>query len=307
MMMQPSNILIALLAASAPGGLSVLLWSRRRSTLLRLRAVMGETLATASPQTGLLHVLQRLGSNIPGASDESLRRALAGAGYFQHAALPVFAAVRLLCTGMVLFLALLHGDAADPATLMLAVFLAFFCSRLFVILLKLAAETRQRAVRRELPPVVDVLLMVLNSGVSIDQCLRYVTGLLERTAPITSIVFKRYIADVDSGMSYETAFERMGQRLGVDEGYDLASLIKQALLQGGEIMTSLEHFSTELTDKRVTAAREQIGRKSVLLTLVMLVFFMPVLMITLAGPAVSNITDTLATVKQNMHSRGARQ
>jgi tight adherence protein C len=306
MMMPPSNILIMLLAVSAPGGLGVMLWSRRRSTLLRLRAVMGETLDMTSPQTGLVHVLRRLGSNIPGASDESLRRALAGAGYFQHAALPAFAALRLLCTGLVFFLALLRGGTARPATLLLAVFLAFFCSRLFVVLLKLAAETRQRAVRRELPPVVDVLLMVLNSGVSIDQCLRYVTGLLEQAAPITSIVFKRYIADVDSGMSYEAAFERMGQRLGVDEGHDLASLIKQALLQGGEIMTSLEHFSTELTDKRVATAREQIGRKSVLLTLVMLVFFMPVLMITLAGPAVSNITDTLATVKQNMQSRGAR-
>ena len=270
-------------------------WSHRRWMLLRLRAAMGGTLDAGAPG-GLAAALQRLGSHIPGASDDSLRAALTHAGYFHPGALPIFVAARFICMVAVFLAVLVHGGAIRPATLTLAVFLAFFSSRLFVILLKLRAEARQREIRRELAPLVDVLLMVLNSGVSIDQCLRYVTGMLEHTAPLTSIVFKRYVADIDNGMSYETAFERMGERLGVDEGYDLANLIKQALMQGGEIMVSLEQFGAELADKRLAAAREQIGRKSVLLTLVMLAFFMPVLLITLGGPAVSNITNTLYTV-----------
>ncbi len=56
-------------------------------------------------------------------------------------------------------------------------------------------------------------------------------AMLERAAPQTAIVLNCYVADIDNGMPYETAFERMGQRLGVDEGYDLASLIKHALLE----------------------------------------------------------------------------
>ncbi len=299
------NLLIALLAASAPGALGMALLARRRATLARLRTVMGD-LGAAPPPNSLLRLLQWLGANLPGASDESLRNALAGAGYFPHAALPVFVAARLAATIGTFAAVLMHDGAGGSTGILLAVFAAFFVSRLFVILLKLAAEARLHAVRRELPPLVDILLMVLNSGVSIDQCLRYVTGLLERTAPLTSQVFKRYVADVDSGMPYEAAFERMGQRLGIDEGYDLANLIKQALLQGGEIMTALEQFGAELTDKRVAAAREQIGRKSVILTMVMLAFFMPVLMVALAGPAVSNITETLGMVKQNLHDKGAR-
>jgi tight adherence protein C len=301
MMMMPTTLLIALLAASAPGGMSAVLLSRRHATLARLRAVMGQE---APAQNALLRFLDRLGARIPGAFDEGLRNMLAGAGYFQRSALPIFLALRLIATVMVFFVVLLRDGVISPEIFLLAVFSAFFTSRLFVILLKLAAEARQRAVRRELPPLVDILLMVLNSGVSIDQCLRYVTGLLERAAPRTCLVFKRYVADVDSGVPYETAFERMGQRLGIDEGYDLANLIKQALLQGGEIMASLEQFGAELTDKRVAAAREQIGRKSVFLTLVMLAFFMPVLMIALAGPAVSNITETLTNVRHDLHDRG---
>lgn len=278
-------------------------WVERATTLHRLRALMDQ--ADRGAPRLLSQSLQWLGEKIPGAGDEGLRRTLTRAGYFQPAALPIFVAGRLLCTAaLFVFLLLRPGAMASAGSMLLALFFTFFLSRLFVIALKLKAEVRQQEIRRELPPVIDVLLMVLNSGVSIDQSLRYVTGLLEGTAPQVGQVFRRYVADVDNGMSYETAFERMGQRLGIDEGYDLAGLIRQALLQGGEITIALERFGAEIAEKRVSQAREQIGRKAITLTIVMLAFFMPVLMITLGGPAVSNIKDTLRTVKGQLHQRG---
>ncbi len=121
--------------------------------------------------------------------------------------------------------------------------------------LKLKAEARQQDIRRELPPVIDVLLMVLNSGSQH----RPVPALCHDTAEERGSTGKpgavgATSADVDNGMSYEAAFERMGQRLGIDEGYDLASLIRQALLQGGDITAALERFSAEIADKRVSQA-----------------------------------------------------
>lgn len=306
MSMLSPQILFLAPAIMAVGALAGMQWMQRHTALLRLRTALGGV-SDPGAQYGLSRLLQRIGSRIPGASDESLRAELIRAGYFQPSALHVFVAFRLICTGAVFFAVLLHAPSVQASTLMLAVFLAFLSSRLFVIALKLKAEKREREVRRELPPFVDVLLMILNSGVSIDQCLHYVTNMLERTAPLTNAVLKRYIADVDSGMPYETAFERMGQRLGINEGYDLVNLIKQALLQGGEIMGLLENFGADLADKRVATAREQIGRKSVYLTLAMLVFFMPVLMITLGGPAVSHLTETLKVVKHDLHGRRLRQ
>lgn len=277
-------------------------WLERATALQRLRTVMGQ--ADRVAPAPLSHALQWLGERIPGASDESLRRTLMQAGYSQPGTVPIFVAGRLLCTAALLVFLLLRPGATESAgSILFALFFVFFLSRLFVIALKLKAEARQQEIRRELPPVIDVLLMVLNSGVSIDQSLRYVTGLLEKTAPQVSQVFRRFCADVDNGMSYEAAFERMGQRLGIDEGYDLASLIRQALLQGGEITAALERFGAEIADKRVSQAREQIGRKAITLTVVMLAFFMPVLLITLGGPAVSNIKDTLHTVKGQLHQK----
>jgi tight adherence protein C len=290
-----------ILLASAGLGLLALDWSRRRTVRQRLLAVIG-----AAPEQAARHTwiagLQWLGARAPGASDGTLRACLAKAGYFHPAALPVFVALRLLCTATIFFAALFKDGATPaPLTLSLAIFLAFFCSRLFVIVVKMRGEARQHVIRRELPPVVDVLLMVLNSGVSIDQGLRYAADLVAGTAPLVTEVLHRYIAEIDGGVPYETAFERMGQRFGIDEGYDLAALIKQSLMQGGEILGSLERFGEEVSEKRVAHAREQIGRKSILLTIVMLFFFMPVLLIILAGPAVSDILSTLSTVKQQIH------
>jgi tight adherence protein C len=297
------NIVVILLAGLGLGALGALQWSYRRDKLLRLRVVMGDS---NEPRGEIVSLLEWLGTHIPGASDDSLRTLLIDAGLFQPVALPLFVALRLVSTATVILLVLFHKSAVSPVSLMSAVFLAFFTSRLFVILIKLRAESRHNGIRRELPPLVDLLLMVLNSGVSIDQCLRYVTVMLKPTAPLTAIVFDRYVTDIDNGVPYEAALERLGQRLGIDEGHDLTNLIKQALLHGGEIMTALERFGSELADQRVAAAREQIGRKAVLLTVIMLFFFMPVLLITLAGPAVSNITETLKTVQQQIHDRKAR-
>ena len=287
-------------------GFSAFRWMERTTSLRRLRSVMGQPDRAAPP--GFPRGLQWLGERLPGAGDAGLRRTLIQAGYAQPDAVPIFVAGRLLCTAALLaFFLLRPGATASTGSILLALFLTFFLSRLFVIALKLKAEARQQEIRRELPPVVDVLLMVLGSGVSIDQSLRYVTSLLESTAPQVSKVFQRYVADVDNGMSYEAAFERMGQRLGIDEGYDLAGLIRQALLQGGEITAALERFGAEIAEKRVSQAREQIGRKTIILTIVMLAFFMPVLLITLGGPAVSNIKDTLGTVKGQLHQKETRR
>lgn len=300
--MEMSSPALVVLPITVMLGVAALRWAEREAIMRRLRHMMGRTERAALP--AFWRGLQWLGARIPGAGDDTLQRILNQAGYSHPRAVPIFVAGRLLGTAaLFVFLLLRPGTMASASGILLALFFTFLLSRLFVIVLKLKAEARQQDIRRELPPVIDVLLMVLNSGVSIDQCLRYVATLLEGAAPRVSQVLQRYVADVDNGMSYEAAFERMGQRLGIDEGYDLASLVRQALLQGGDITAALERFGAEIADKRVSQARERIGRKTILLTIVMLACFMPVLMITLAGPAVTNITETLHNVKRQLHQK----
>jgi tight adherence protein C len=252
-------------------------------------------------------LLERLGRHVAGAgSMRDLQDMLLRAGFMGPAAVFVFAALRLITALAAAAMALVpaglkHGSigSKDAALAFLA---GFFVYRGFTIYLKHRSGTRQRELRRELPYVLDLLLMVLDSGVSVDQALQHVSQQIGRVAPITAEILDRYIADTEEGMPYDKALDRLAQRLAISEGRDFAGLLKQNLFQGGELSEPLRRLAADVSEARLAYAREQMGRKSVLLTLVMLAFFMPVLLVALAAPAVSEVLGTLGSVARHMES-----
>jgi tight adherence protein C len=62
-----------------------------------------------------------------------------------------------------------------------------------------------------------------------------------------------------------------------------------------ELVPALREFTREFAQRRVMRAKESIGKITVKMVILMLVFFMPALFIVLAGPPVAAILDTLAT------------
>lgn len=257
-----------------------------------------------------LALLERLGRRIEGARvNRELRALVLRAGFFQPSAVYIFVALRYcvaVAVAVGLGILVARSGMAGPSALdfFLGLIFGYLFYRYVAIALGVYADRRARTIRRELPPVLDIMLMALDAGVSIDQCMRYVASVVPGTAPVTGAVLRRHIADIDAGMPYDAALDRLGQRLGLDEGQDLAATIKQALFQGGELGTTLRRFSADLSDKRMATAREQVGRKAPQLTLVMIVFFMPVLLIVLAGPAVVTLTGALKSASEQMAKRG---
>lgn len=255
----------------------------------------------------LAGLLEKLGRRSTGdAVPRELQVQLQQAGFSHPAAVHVFAGLRLVMSLVMLAAALLlpylrHGQLR-PMDAAIACFLGFFAYRGCLIAVKLRIESRQRAIRRELPYVLDLVLMVLDSGVSIDQALQHVAGQIERAAPVMAPLMKRYLVEIDDGLPYDQALDKLAQRLAISEGRDFSALLKQNLFQGGELGSPLRRLAADIGDTRLALAREQMGRKSVLLTLVMLAFFMPVLMIALAGPAVSDIVGTLGRVSHDLQN-----
>lgn len=302
------------LTALATGGTvmvaSILSLVRRQEVTARLSRLFIPNSENMTALDTVLHFLEQLGRRIEGARvNQELRTLVLQAGFFQSSSLYIFVGVRYLLAAFVALsiLALRYdGEGLDLTDLLLAVLFGYLFYRYAVIALKIYVERRATAIRRELPPVLDIMLMALDAGVSIDQCMRYVAGVTGDTAPVTGVVLRRHVADIDAGMPYDAALERLGQRLGIDEGRDLAATISQALYQGGELGTTLRRFAADLTDKRMATVREQVGRKAPHLTLVMILFFMPVLLVILAGPAVVNLQGALKTAGEQLGNRGNR-
>lgn len=286
---------------------SLSLLQRRHEVLSRLSVLFAPERQRSTALGKVLRVLENLGRWMEGAKvNQDLRALVLRAGFFQSSALYIFVALRY-CLGFTVAVAVIvarsNGDSLGPGDLLLAGIFGYLFYRYALIALKVYADRRAAAIRRELPSVLDIMLMALDAGVSIDQCLRYVAGAVARTSPVTGEVLRRHIADIDAGMPYDAALDRLGQRLGLDEGQDFAATIKQALFRGGELGTTLRRFSVDLSEKRMAVAREQVGRKAPHLTLVMIVFFMPVLLIVLAGPAVVDLKGALQSAGEQMRER----
>lgn len=148
---------------------------------------------------------------------------------------------------------------------------------------------RQARVRKEMSFLCDLMRLVLESGLSLDQCLRYVAAVCPRTSPSLSHGMHLLIQDIDKGMAYHAAIERWGERLGIPDGRELAAVFQQSLTYGTELAPLLRAFAEEWSERRVAAAREAAGRKATRLTAVMVVFFLPPLMILVISPSVVSV------------------
>lgn len=299
--------ILSLTVGAVALALSALVYIRHRDVGTRLSELVGDGKMPGDVLETVAGWVERLGRRLASenARTREVRDLLTKAGFFRPAALYIFVVVRIvfaIATGLV-FLA---WFGPTNINLGIGVILSVLCYRYALIGVKYLGERRARRIQRELPSVLDIILMVLDSGVSIDQCLHYVAGVIKGSAPTTAVVFTRHIADLDSGVPYDVALDKLGQRLAVDEGIDFANLLKQAIFHGGELGVSIRRFAGDLADGRLALARDTAGRRSTYLTIVLVLFFVPVLLVILMGPAAVRIGETLVAAGHRVHSSEIR-
>jgi tight adherence protein C len=243
-------------------------------------------------------VLRRLEPFVVGAGKdrEEIEQALALAGYRSEMGPAAFGVLRLVAPlaigGGLLGLAYIDGHASPRALFgcVMAACIAFLAPKR---LLSMSVARRKRRISGELPFTLDVFVMMLESGVSIDHCFRAFAQSEGRAAPRVQEAVEALVRDLERGVAYEAALARWGDRLGVAGARELAAVIQQSLAHGAPAAKVLREFSREFSEKRVSTARESIGRTSAKMTVAMLVFIMPALLIVLAGPAVATLGQAI--------------
>ncbi len=221
---------------------------------------------------------------------------LRSAGYFESGAIDGFVWLRLSAALAVGAVTLVTAWTLTGNPLK-AIFPTFALSGLTYIgakyVLHMRASSRERILSNEFPFLLDLMLMMLESGVSLDQCFRGIARDERVAVPNHSRLVAMLVDDLDRGQDYQVAFDRWAQRVGVNGSRELAALFRQSLFQGMELVPALREFIREFSQRRVARAREAIGKITVRMVVLMLVFFMPALFIVLAGPPVAAILDTL--------------
>ncbi len=237
---------------------------------------------------------------VPGTDADEVQRGLRAAGYYSADAMAVFGALRLAAGILAAVLAavalvVMHKWAGlFRYAPLLAAGAALLAAK---PVLAGRAASRSRRINAEMPFTLDVLLMMLESGVSLDQCFRTFAASEGGAAPLVRKTVAALVDDLQRGMAYDMALARWADRLGVMGARELAGVFRQALTHGSELATTVRQFAIQFAETRVAAARESIGQKTVQMTVAMMMFLMPALMIVLAGPAVHTLLTTLSSFK----------
>ena len=289
----PSAFLLACLVMACTGLGIALLGGRMLVADRRLEARLTRFAPTRHIKTAI-RLPTILGAE--GRDRTSLERQLQLAGYQDPRAVNQFLWLRLAVTLLAaLLVALLSriawgGWLSRPMLIIIAAGLAFVGARQA---LNLLASGRARKITAEFPFLLDLMLMMLESGVSLDQCFRSIARDEQVAVPHHGQLIGLLVTDLDRGMRYELALDRWAARVAVSGSKELASLFRQAMFQGIELAPAMREFAREFTQRRVARAREAMGGITVRMVVLMILFFMPALFIVLGGPPVVALLDTL--------------
>lgn len=129
---------------------------------------------------------------------------------------------------------------------------------------------------------------------AVEQALRVLSKDAQKLLPALTQELRLVLARVDSGLELGEELNKSARLLAVDEFTDTCVILQQLIHQGGGAMKSLQSLKLLLDDRRLTRLQEYISKMSAKMSVVMMLFLFPALLIVLAGPGVSAIARAFA-------------
>lgn len=288
-----ASALMLLAALVLVGG--QLLEHRRRDRRVaeRLQGRMGgdDRLGTLMRQLGGSTLAQRSVS-LDNESQVLLNRV----GWRKSSQRSLFAAFQIGTPIVLLGLTLLGQEVlfphADPAWIapMFALGIGYLLPKR---VLAAAAKHRQQTIATEISTFIPLLRILFESGMAVEQSLRVLGNDAQRLLPHLTHEVRLILARVDSGLELGEELGKTARLLEVDEFTDTCIILQQLIQQGGGAMKSLLALKQLLDDRRLTRLQEYISKMSAKMSVVMMVFLFPALLIVLGGPAFIGIARAL--------------
>ena len=243
----------------------------------------------------------RLISAIPGGEDwiHGSNKRLRQAGYRNEAALAVYMTIAsgflMFCLFGMLYLQR-NNDRANLFGAMLSAGIIGFVLPQFV-LGKMATRYRKR-LQDALPDTIDLLGIVLGTGLALDQAMNRVADELQYIYPELASEFYTVTMQVRAGQERSKAFNAMVRRTGVEDVRSLSAMIIQSERFGTSLSQALSVYAKEMRKKRQLRAEEAVAKAGTKMIFPIVLFILPVLFVITLGPAV------IKTI-QDMQSLGA--
>jgi len=159
--------------------------------------------------------------------------------------------------------------------------------------LKARAMVRMKAIDEELSLFVQMLRILFDSGLAVEQALKVLSSDAEKVLPELTKEISPILRRAEQGLDLGEELQKSSQALQHTDYTDVVVIIRQMLKQGGSARSSLTKMVELIEGRRLSGMQEKVSKLSAKMTVVMIVFFFPALVILLAGPGFISIGDSM--------------
>ncbi len=147
------------------------------------------------------------------------------------------------------------------------------------------AAARQRRIKAEVPMLIHLLALLFEAGLSTRQALASLIREGSGVLPEIGREFELAIRQIEAGADTPNVLKGVADSMAVDDLSTVLSVLRQVDRYGGEIREPLLETLEVLEQRRSLDLRERVNLLSGRMTVVMVLFFFPALLVFVAGPA----------------------
>jgi tight adherence protein C len=223
-------------------------------------------------------------------AQEEAKQKLVMAGYRGHAPYVTFLFFRMV-TPIVLMIAsalyvfvIAHIEQSMLIKVGICIAAIFLGMQAPMLFLKNAISKRQLSIRRAFPDALDLLLICVESGMSIETAFRKVSVEIGTQSIPLAEEFTLTTAELSYLQDRKVAYENLAKRTGLEGVKSVCLALQQSERYGTPLGQSLRVMAQENRDMRMNEAEKKAAALPPKLTVPMILFFLPVLFVVILGP-----------------------
>ena len=224
------------------------------------------------------------------AADRPVSEKLLHAGFDSSAAQTLFGASRVAAAVVIPLLGVLlapnQGGNARILVICMSVLIAIAAP---TAILDRLAERRRERIRRGVPDALDLLVVCVEAGVSLDASLLRVSRDMAGIHPQLAFELGQVVRKVSAGIPRERALQQLPKRTGVEELRTLVASLIQCERLGSSIARVLRINAETLRLRRKQAIEKEASEAALKMMVPLALFLLPAILIIAVGPVIVSL------------------
>ncbi|MGH7126804.1 MAG: type II secretion system F family protein [Stellaceae bacterium] len=185
-----------------------------------------------------------------------------------------------------------HGLTPQALAVAVAASLAGWLAPAFMMSAR--GKRRVRMIARGLPDALELMVVCVEAGLSLDDALDRVVAELADTRSALADELALLSADLKILPSREQALTNLAERVDLPSIRSIVGTLAQTMRFGTPLAHAMKVVASEMRNDVLIGMEERANRLPALMTVPMIVFILPTIMLILGGPAMLRVLDQLA-------------